>query len=469
MADLQAKLLLIDDDESIRWVLEMALKEAGYQLIVLPDTRLADEKIASEKPDVIICDIRMPGEDGLSFTHRIKQSYPQLPVILMTAHADLDTAVSAYDRGAFEYLPKPFDIDEVLLQVARAVESTQINPDRKPLNTKKGSLLIGASPVMQQVFRSVGRLARSEVTVLIQGESGTGKELVAKALHQNSTRKNREFVALNMAAIPSELIESELFGHEKGSFTGANERQIGRFEQAEGGTLFLDEIGDMPMTAQTRLLRVLAEGVFHRVGGRKTLKTDVRILTATHRDLNELVATGKFREDLLHRLNVVRIELPALRERYQDIALLAKHFLNKAAREMSVSPKRLQPELLAYLEKLEWPGNVRQLENLCRWFSVMASGINLTLNDLPKDFQNKQMIEEPWLEQFENWLATNLEAGNHQAIQNCQQEFEQVLLKKVLDYHQGHRQKTAECLGWGRNTVTRKLKLNEHNSGKDKD
>jgi len=454
----KTKVLIIDDDESIRWVLETALKQHDYQVHSLKNTLLAEEIIAKEKPQVVLCDIRMPGEDGFSFTRRITKNYPKLPILLMTAHADLEAAVNAYDVGVFEYIPKPFDLEEIVSLVARAAASSIEPQVESTLNHNNDNPLIGSSVVMQEVFRAIGRLSRSEITVLILGESGTGKELVAKALHMNSVRKDREFVALNMAAIPNELIESELFGHEKGAFTGANERQIGRFEQAHGGTLFLDEIGDMPMSAQTRLLRVLAEGVFHRVGGRQSIHTDVRIVAATHRDLHQMVAQHLFREDLLYRLNVVSIKLPPLRERLKDIPLLANHFLSKLAKEMVMTAKQLKPELVSYLQQYPWAGNVRQLENLCRWFTVMSSANQLGVDDLPRDFKQNIMVEASWLKNLKSWLQQNLELENFETIQGAQQQFERTLLREVSLHFNGHKQKTAKCLNWGRNTVSRKLK-----------
>ncbi len=454
----KTKVLILDDDDSIRWVLQRALEDAGFETTTLTSTEGCEEIISKQNPAAILSDIRMPGEDGLSFVERISKQFPKLPIILMTAHSDLETAVKAYEVGAFDYLPKPFDLDEMLTLVQRAVESNLDDEQTKQKPPVKTTRIIGEAAAMQVVFKAIGRLSRSEVTVLINGESGTGKELVATAIHENSPRKKGAFIAINMAAIPADLIESELFGHEKGAFTGATEMRAGRFEQANGGTLFLDEIGDMPMAAQTRLLRVLAEGKFFRVGGKKSIQTDVRILTATHRSLQELVDNGQFREDLFHRLNVVKLELPPLRKRKQDIPLLIECFLARVANEMGVVTKHLKPEVFELLKKNPWPGNVRELENLCRWLTVMVTGTNLDIGDLPKNFRNQPVQDEHWKKQLQLFITEELLSGNNNAAIECQQQFEQLLLKTVLKHTQGHRQKTAEILGWGRNTVTRKIK-----------
>ena len=452
---------LIDDDDSIRWVLEQALEAAEFEVVSFNTAEQCEQAIAEKQPLVVLSDIRMPGEDGLSFVNRFTKTHADLPIILMTAHCDLETAVKAYEVGAFDYLPKPFDLDEVVNVVNRAIDSKQEGDNEALYSGDKSSGIIGESVAMQTVFKAIGRLSHSEVTVLIGGESGTGKELVASAIHQNSPRRDGQFVAINMAAIPSELIESELFGHEKGAFTGASDRHQGRFEQAAGGTLFLDEIGDMPMAAQTRLLRVLAEGKFFRVGSSRAIDSNVRIVAATHRSLQGLVAKGDFREDLYHRLNVVKIDLPPLRERKQDIKLLTQFFLQSVAREMTVTEKKLKPEVTRILEKHSWPGNVRELENLCRWLTVMTTGTNLGVADLPANFKSGTNKKQDWKDLFESFIEDELISGNNSMIQ-CQQQFEQILLTTVLKHAQGHRQKTAEILGWGRNTVTRKLKNIPH-------
>ena len=464
----QARILIVDDDESMRWVMRTALDDAGFATRCLASADELETVISSWHPDVLVSDIRMPGMDGLTLARQLKQSHPDLPLVLITAHSDLETAVSAYETGAFDYLPKPFDLDELTQVVQRAAEHV------RPPGTGSGikasaSRLIGTSAPMQQVFRAIGRLARSEVTVLITGESGTGKELVARALHENSPRRHGPFVAVNMAAIPSELIESELFGHEKGAFTGAGERHPGLFEQAASGTLFLDEIGDMPIAAQTRLLRVLAEGAFYRVGGRSPLKADVRIVAATHRDLRQRVQDGHFREDLFHRLNVVHLNLPPLRERPDDVPALVDHFLIEASRETGMASKRPSQELLEHLKTLPWPGNIRQLENLCRWITVMVTGHEVRPEDLPEDYRRLSTTHSvgDWEKGLRGHVRTLLQADRRQDLQSLPQHLEQILLDEVLRFTGGHKSQAAEWLGWGRNTVTRKLKRNpppEHTS-----
>ncbi len=419
-----------------------------------------------ETPDVLVSDIRMPGIDGIELLNRVQQSAPELPVIIMTAHSDLDAAVNAYQKGAFEYLPKPFDIDETLTLVERAITHSQ--EQKSALSTEEtiaaeAPEIIGEAPAMQEVFRAIGRLSRSSISVLINGESGTGKELVAHALHRHSPRSSKPFIALNMAAIPKDLIESELFGHEKGAFTGANSVRQGRFEQANGGTLFLDEIGDMPLDIQTRLLRVLADGQFYRVGGHSAVKVDVRIVAATHQNLEKLVNEGEFREDLFHRLNVIRIHIPSLRERKQDIEKLTLHFLSLAAEELGVETKSLNPDTVEILNQLDWPGNVRQLENTCRWLTVMASGSEILPNDLPPELldEPKRMTEMSggdWQQLLSSWAQQALASGETEILNRAQPEFERILLEAALSHTNGHKQDAAKVLGWGRNTLTRKLK-----------
>lgn len=384
---------VVDDDSSIRWVMEKTLSSANIKCETYADGESVLMALEREVPDVLVSDIRMPGIDGLELLKQVQRDYPDLPVIIMTAHSDLDAAVNAYQKGAFEYLPKPFDIDETLTLVERAIAHShenkrdQLSSEDAPADTPE---IIGEAPAMQEVFRAIGRLSRSSISVLINGESGTGKELVAHALHRHSPRANKPFIALNMAAIPKDLIESELFGHEKGAFTGANSVRQGRFEQANGGTLFLDEIGDMPLDIQTRLLRVLADGQFYRVGGHSPIRVDVRIVAATHQNLEKLVHQGDFREDLFHRLNVIRVQIPALRERKQDIEKLTQHFLVRAADELGVETKTLHPSTVEILNRLNWPGNVRQLENICRWLTVMASGSEVLPNDLLQSFWKRR-------------------------------------------------------------------------------
>ncbi|MBK4715413.1 MULTISPECIES: nitrogen regulation protein NR(I) [Tenebrionibacter/Tenebrionicola group] len=458
---------IVDDDSSIRWVLERALTGAGLACATFENASEVIDALTARTPDVLLCDIRMPGLDGLKLLRQVKQRYPMLPVIIMTAHSDLDAAVSAYQQGAFDYLPKPFDIDEAVALVDRAISHYQ--EQQLPRNIPAAGPtadIIGEAPSMQDVFRIIGRLSRSSMSVLINGESGTGKELVAHALHRHSPRARAPFIALNMAAIPKELIESELFGHEKGAFTGANQIRQGRFEQADGGTLFLDEIGDMPLDVQTRLLRVLADGQFYRVGGYAPVKVDVRIIAATHQNLNRRVQEGKFREDLFHRLNVIRIHLPPLRERREDIPKLAQHFLQIAAHELGVETKQLHPETQAALTRLAWPGNVRQLENTCRWLTVMAAGQEVLIQDLPGELFEATTPDDPrqpmptdnWATLLAQWADRALRAGHQNLLSEAQPEMERALLCSALRYTQGHKQDAARLLGWGRNTLTRKLK-----------
>lgn len=456
---------VVDDDQSIRWVLEKALAPAGYQLTCCADADTALNRLETGEapPDVLITDIRMPGTDGLRALQWLQNRFPELPVIVMTAHSDLDAAVASYRQGAFEYLPKPFDLNEVKSMVRRAL--TRSTPNAGVPDGLNVADIIGEAPAMQEVFRAIGRLGHSSVTVLINGPSGTGKERVALALHRNSVRADKAFVALNMAAIPRELIESELFGHERGAFTGANSQRIGRFEQASGGTLFLDEIGDMPLEVQTRLLRVLQEGEFYRVGGVTPIKVDVRIVAATHQDLEQLVTDKIFRQDLFYRLNVIRIHLPALADRKEDIALLAQHFLARAAEEMEVEQKTLSDEALAHFQALAWPGNVRQLENTCRWLTVMVSGAEIHLDDLPKELSLPVATASmdtaggaAWSQQLSQWAEAELAAGHTDLLAQALPEFERTLLRVALNRTGGRREQAAKLLGWGRNTLTRKLK-----------
>ncbi|MBJ6611875.1 MAG: nitrogen regulation protein NR(I) [Candidatus Thiothrix moscowensis] len=456
-----------DDDRSIRWVLERALQKAD---IGVRSFETADQVIAalrSQQPDALMTDIRMPGTDGLLLLERMQREYPEIPVIIMTAHSDLESAVSAYQGGAFEYLPKPFDVNEAVDLVRRACK---MRHEREASRSKEttpellgGRDIIGHAPAMQEVFRAIGRLSKSSITVLITGESGTGKELVAKALHTHSPRANKPFIALNTAAIPRELLESELFGHEKGAFTGAYAQRKGRFEQADGGTLFLDEIGDMPAELQTRLLRVLAEGTFYRVGGHTPVKVDVRIIAATHQNLEELVHKGTFREDLFHRLNVIRIHNPPLRERREDIPLLLNHFLRRAAEELQVEVKTLSPLVTEHLQSLSWAGNVRQLENTCRWLTVMASGREIVMDDLPNELvesvhDHKQEMPGSWEKALAQFADFRLNKGVHNLLDELSPVFERILLQAALKKTGGRKIEAAELLGWGRNTLTRKLK-----------
>ncbi len=463
----QAKVWIVDDDSSIRWVLERALSQAGIENESFSDGDQLLQRLGEEEPEVIISDIRMPGTDGLALLGLLHERHPGLPVIITTAHSDLDSAVASYQRGAFEYLPKPFDLDEVVAITERALaHARERNSEPRQLEDLPHTEIIGEAPAMQEVFRAIGRLSHSNITVLINGESGTGKELVARALHRHSPRANNPFIALNMAAIPRDLMESELFGHEKGAFTGANSRREGRFEQANGGTLFLDEIGDMPPETQTRLLRVLADGEFYRVGGHTPLKVDVRIIAATHQDLEELVRRGDFREDLFHRLNVIRIHIPKLSERREDIPRLMQHFFKRAAEELGGEPKLLLPETEDYLASLEWPGNVRQLENICRWITVMASGRDVHLSDLPPELSHEESRpaaeggggDSDWREQLQRWARNELVQGKHHILQQAIPDFERVMIEVALQHSHGRKRDAAELLGWGRNTLTRKMK-----------
>ncbi|AHC32973.1 nitrogen regulation protein NR(I) [Pseudomonas fluorescens] len=453
---------IVDDDRSIRWVLEKALQQEGMTTQSFDSADGVMSRLARQQPDVIISDIRMPGASGLDLLARIREQHPRLPVIIMTAHSDLDSAVASYQGGAFEYLPKPFDVDEAVALVKRANQHAQEqqNQEAPPALTRTPEI-IGEAPAMQEVFRAIGRLSHSNITVLINGESGTGKELVAHALHRHSPRSASPFIALNMAAIPKDLMESELFGHEKGAFTGAANLRRGRFEQADGGTLFLDEIGDMPADTQTRLLRVLADGEFYRVGGHTPVKVDVRIIAATHQNLETLVHAGKFREDLFHRLNVIRIHIPRMSDRREDIPTLARHFLSRAAQELAVEPKLLKTETEEYLKNLPWPGNVRQLENTCRWITVMASGREVHISDLPPELLSLPQDSAPvtnWEQALRQWADQALARGQSNLLDSAVPAFERIMIETALKHTAGRRRDAAVLLGWGRNTLTRKIK-----------
>jgi two-component system nitrogen regulation response regulator GlnG len=457
---MQLRVWLVDDDASIRWVLERALKNAGMAPRLFEAAESALATLGSEVPDVLMTDIRMSGKSGLELLRNVHERHPDLPVIVMTAHSDLGSAVSAYEGGAFEYLPKPFDVDQAVDLVRRAAQAgerqTEATPPPPPMPE-----LLGKAPAMQQVFRAIGRLSRSSVNVLVTGESGTGKELVARALHEHSPRANKPFIALNTSAIPGELLESELFGHEKGSFTGADALRRGRFEQADGGTLFLDEIGDMNLPLQTRLLRVLAEGEFYRVGGQTPIRVDVRVIAATHQNLEERVARGQFREDLYHRLNVIRIELPPLRARREDVPMLLTHYLSLAAKELGVDTKSLAPDVIELLARHAWPGNVRELVNLCRRLTVLAPGSEVHADDLPVEITTAEPAATPaddWVSTLANWADRAAASGGKPLLDEALPQFEKTLIRVALKHTQGHRQAAAKLLGWGRNTLTRKLK-----------
>jgi two-component system nitrogen regulation response regulator GlnG len=450
---------IIDDDRSIRWVFEKALARTDLDFRTFSSVPEAIAALAEDEPQVVVSDIRMPNGSGLDFLQEIKVRLPEVPVIIMTAYSDLESAVAAFQGGAFEYLAKPFDVDQAVDIIRRAVEeSTLQTPESDDL--QEAPEIIGQAPAMQEVFRAIGRLSRSHSTVMINGESGTGKELVAMALHRHSLRADKPFIAINTAAIPKDLLESELFGHERGAFTGAQAARRGRFEQADGGTLFLDEIGDMPPDLQTRLLRVLSDGQFYRVGGHQPVKVNVRIIAATHQDLEERVRQGLFREDLFHRLNVIRLRLPPLRERREDIPLLAKFFLQHSAAELGVEPKQLSLPALNYLSTLGWSGNVRQLENVCHWLTVMAPGQHIDVADLPPELREdlgNRPNSASWQEALAQEVAEALNRGEQDILEGRTHAFERILITKALEHTGGRRIEAATQLGMGRNTLTRKI------------
>ena len=455
------KIWIADDDEAIRMVLEEGLKSAGLEIVTFADGEALIDALSEDKPDLVISDIKMPGMHGYDLLKHIKNNYDKLPVIIMTAFTDMQAAIDAYGGGAFEYIPKPFDLEEAIITVKKALEE---HKEAKPKKVSK-SEIIGSAPSMQIVFRSIGKLANTNATVLIQGESGTGKELVSKSLHKNSPRHDMPFIALNMADIPKELIESELFGHEKGAFTGAVEQRIGRFEQANGGTLFLDEIGDMPLETQTRLLRVLSNKEFFRVGGDKPIKVDVRILAATHQSLESLVASGSFREDLYYRLNVIRVDVPPLRQRKEDIGDLSSAFLKRHADSLLDEPKVLSPEALLALTQYDWPGNVRQLENICYWIALMAPTQNVKLEDLPGEIissdQPSQTPGDDWQSGFSQWLSEIYQSKSENMLEIIEPTLDKVMIDFALEKTGGKKQEAAKVLGLGRNTLTKKIKAQQ--------
>ena len=454
-----------DDEKSIRWVLDKALSKEGISVTCFESAEALLTEIDSGQPDVVVSDIRMGGMDGLALLSRLREQHPDVPVIVMTAHSDLDSAVASIQGGAFEYIPKPFEVDEAVSIVKRAlIEHTRATSDPAAPSQQQPAEIIGKAPAMQEVFRAIGRLSKSNVTVLINGQSGTGKELVANALHRHSMRKDGPFVALNMAAIPQDLIESELFGHEKGAFTGANQARVGRFEQARGGTLFLDEIGDMPAEAQTRLLRVLSDGKYYRVGGHEPLEADVRIIAATHQNLENLVSDNRFREDLFHRLNVIRIHLPNLCDRSEDIPMLLEHFLAEAARELGEEMKVIPEDTMNFLVSLPWQGNVRQLENFSRWITVMATGREVLLDDLPLELRSNseqpEQSDQLWDRQLRKWAQAKLKSRTFSGdglLAEAQPLFERIMIEAALDETAGRKRDASLLLGWGRNTLTRKM------------
>ncbi len=449
---------IIDDDRSIRWVLEKALAREDIEFKSFASADEATQALTHGAPQMVISDIRMPGSSGLELLQTLRGQYPHLPVIIMTAYSDLESAVSSFQGGAFEYLPKPFDINHAVELIRRALEQSQ-RKNASPEDTLAAPDILGQASAMQEVFRAIGRLAQSHATVLINGESGTGKELVAHALHRHSPRADKPFVAINTAAIPKDLLESELFGHERGAFTGAAATRGGRFEQAEGGTLFLDEIGDMPAELQTRLLRVLSDNNFYRVGGHQPIKANVRIIAATHQNLDERVKQGLFREDLFHRLNVIRLRLPPLRERREDIPLLAKYFLQKSARELGVEQKSFSEAAIQYLAAQDFPGNVRQLENLCHWLTVMTPSRQIEIADLPPEWRETQAtaLSDNWRTALAQQVTLALQRGDQNILDNLSRQFEGTLITQALQHTGGRRIEAATLLGMGRNTLTRKI------------
>ena len=449
---------IIDDDRSIRWVFEKALTRENIAFRTFSSAPEAVAALETSSPQVVVSDIRMPGGSGLELLETLRERYPNLPVIIMTAYSDLESAVAAFQGGAFEYLPKPFDVDHAVDLIRRAMDESERQnevvetPDTVPE-------ILGQAPAMQEVFRAIGRLAQSQATVLINGESGTGKELVARALHRHSQRANKPFIAINTASIPKDLLESELFGHERGAFTGAQAMRRGRFEQADGGTLFLDEIGDMPPDLQTRLLRVLSDGHFYRVGGHQPMQANVRVITATHQDLEKRVKEGLFREDLFHRLNVIRLRLPPLRERREDVPVLVRHFLKKSATELGVETKRLTDDAIEYLTSRDWPGNVRQLENVCHWVTVMAPGVIVDIKDLPPELRDEEAESEwdDWVSALERETDLRLKRGESAILDDLNRKFERALILRALAHTGGRRIEASQLLGMGRNTLTRKI------------
>ena len=461
MNDKALNVWVVDDDQSVRWVLEKALRQAGMQARTFERAEHLLEAIAHGQPDVLITDVRMPGMSGITLLERLRATSPDLPIIVITAHSDLENAVAAYKGGAFEYLPKPFDIDEAMELVRKAARQNGDGTAKDAGSPAGLSSIIGQAPAMQEVFRSIGRLSGSSMTVLITGESGTGKELIARALHEHSPRADKPFVALNTSAIAADLLESELFGHEKGSFTGADSRRIGRFEQADGGTLFLDEIGDMSPALQTRLLRVLAESEFYRVGGQQSIRVDVRVIAATNQDLARAVKESRFREDLYHRLNVIRINSPPLRQRRADIPVLLNHYLAEAAKELETPAKSIDADALDMQQSYDWPGNVRQLVNASRRLTVTAPGTVITTEDIPTDLggsETSQRAAQDWTRSLASWAERQLSAKRGPLLETALPEFEKTLIQIAMSQTGGHRQEAARLLGWGRNTLTRKMK-----------
>ena len=452
---------ILDDDKSIRWVFEKALAKAGLPFKTFSNTNEAINQFNHDKPSVILSDIRMPGESGLIFLTKVKEKFPNIPIIIMTAYSDLDTAVASFKKGAFEYIAKPFDVDKVLEVIHKALQLN--NKEVEKIEMDNYPDIIGQAQSMQEIFRIIGKLSQSNATILINGESGSGKELVANAIHKNSNRKDKAFIAINTAAIPKDLLEAELFGYEKGAFTGANQLRKGRFEQAHEGTLFLDEIGDMPIELQTRLLRVLNDGKFYRVGGQEPIKVDVRVITATHQNLQTFVKEGKFREDLFHRLNVIRIKVPPLRERLEDIPILSQFFLNQSAKKLQTEAKVLSQDVIDFFKSLYWQGNVRQLENVCHWLTVMAAGKIIQISDLPAELKNEPIPEAfiangSWKAQLAKEIAHRCFIGETNIYDQCIGQVESILISEALKLTKNRKVDAAKVLGIGRNTITRKIK-----------
>ena len=465
MKNNQKHLCVLDDDKSIRWVLEKAFQKENFKVSSFENAESILKNFEKIKPDIILSDVRMPGISGIDLVERLKREYPHIPIIIMTAFSDLETTVSSLQKGAYEYLTKPFDIDNVISIVKNACENNSLNYKKTPLNdTKELPKIIGLSESMQFIYKSIGKISRTDVEVLILGETGTGKELIAKAIHENSSRKHQPFIAINTGAIPTELLESELFGHEKGSFTGAYSQRIGRFEQASDGTLFLDEIGDMPMDVQTRLLRVLQEGEFFRVGGAKSIKVKTRIITATHKNLQKLVDENLFREDLLHRINAIKIELPNLNERKSDISELTNYFMNKYCEEYDVKHKVLNEESEKIFLKYDWPGNIRELQNVCKYLSIMSPDDTIKLDDLPNNIFNKEKeksSENDWEMNLEKWILNRFDSNSKNISKEIDSIYNSILIKSSLKMSKGNKTEAAKILGWGRNTISNKMKSSE--------